>query len=87
MAENRLMTLDERLAIGVECARLDREGKEKEARALAKTRPMPAYMAKILMEKVDWGKEYLQNCGGNMAEVEAKYGKNWLDRWDNGGRK
>jgi hypothetical protein len=82
MAENRLMTLDERLAIGVECARLDREGKEEEARALAKTRPMPAYVAKILMEKVDWGKEYLQNCGWNMAEVEAKYGKNWLDNWD-----
>jgi hypothetical protein len=66
---------------------LEDEGKEDEAMELAKTRPMPAYMAKILMEKVDWGKEYLQNSGWNMAEVEAKYGKNLLDRWDNGGRK
>ncbi|GHV62645.1 hypothetical protein AGMMS49587_10100 [Spirochaetia bacterium] len=84
MAENRLMTLDERLAIGVECARLEREGKEDEANELAKTRPMPAYVARILMEKVDWGKDYLRNCGWNMAEVEAKYGKDWLDNWDNG---
>ncbi|GHU07584.1 hypothetical protein FACS1894151_02120 [Spirochaetia bacterium] len=82
MMENRLMTLDERLAIGVKCARLEDEGKEDEAIELAKTRPMPAYVAKILMEKVDWGKNFLQTCGWNMAEVEAKYGKNWLDNWD-----
>jgi hypothetical protein len=83
MVENRLMTLHEKLAIGVQSARLKREGKEEEADKLERTIPMPAFMAKILMEKVDWGKEYLQNCGWNMAEVEAKYGKNWLDRWDN----
>jgi hypothetical protein len=83
MVENRLMTLHERLAIGVECGRLHDVGKEAEAIALAKTRPMPAYVAKVLMEKVDWGKDFLQTCGWNMAEVEAKYGKNWLDNWDN----
>jgi hypothetical protein len=78
MAENRLMTLDERLAIGVECARLDREGKEAEARALAKTRPMPAYMARILMEKVDWGKDFLRTCGWNMAEGRLSMEKTGL---------
>jgi hypothetical protein len=87
MVDNRLMTLDERLAIGMESNRLRREGKEEEALALDKKRPMPAYMARILMEKVDWGKEYLQNCGWNMAEVEAKYGKDWLDNWDTKSRK
>jgi hypothetical protein len=81
------MTLDERLAIGVKSARLRREGKEEEALTLDKTVPMPAYMARILMEKVDWGKDFLKTCGWNMAEVEAKYGKNWFDNWNNGGNK
>jgi hypothetical protein len=67
MAENRLMTLDERLAIGVKCGQLRDEGKEEKARELAKTRPMPAYMTKILMEKGDWGKDFLRTCGWNMA--------------------
>jgi hypothetical protein len=70
MAENRLMTLHEDLAIGVQCARLRDEGKEEEAIELAKTRPMPAFMAKILTEKVDWGKDFLRICGWNMAEEE-----------------
>jgi hypothetical protein len=83
MVENRLMTLHEELEIGIKCGRLRNEGKEEEAIALAKTRPMPAFMAKILMEKVDWGKEFLRTCDWNMAEVEAKYGKDWLDNWNN----
>jgi hypothetical protein len=32
---------------------------------------MPAYAAKIPMEKVDWGKDFLRTCGWNMAEVEV----------------
>jgi hypothetical protein len=82
MVENRLMTLDECLAIGVKSSRLRHEGKEDEAIALAKTVPMPAYVARILMEKVDWGKDFLQTCGWNMAEVEDMYGKDWLDNWN-----
>jgi hypothetical protein len=82
MVENRLMTLDERLAIGVQSARLIREGKAEEADKLERTIPMPAYMARILMEKVDWGKDFLRTCDWNMAEVEDKYGKNWLDNWN-----
>jgi hypothetical protein len=70
MAENRLMTLYEDLAIGVQSARWRDEGKEEAAIELSKTRPMPAFMAKILMEKVDWGKDFLRTCGWNMAEVE-----------------
>jgi hypothetical protein len=81
------MTLHEKLAIGAECARLEREGKEEEANELEKTRPMPAYMARILMEKVDWGKDFLQTCGWNMAEVEEKYGKDWLNNWNSKSRK
>jgi hypothetical protein len=50
MAENCLMTLDERLAIGIKCGSSRDEGKEDEAIALAKTRPMPAYAAKSSWE-------------------------------------
>jgi hypothetical protein len=82
MVENRLMDLDEQLDIGIECGRLEAEGKEDEATELAKTMPMPAYAARILMEKVDWGKDFLRTCGWNMAEVEAKYGKDWFDNWN-----
>lgn len=80
MTEHRLMTLHEELQIGVKAAALDDAGRHEEAMALAKTRPISPRVAKAIKEKVSWGRDYLKNSGWNMAEVEAKYGKDWLDR-------
>jgi len=80
MAINRLMTEHEKLEIDVKEAELRKAGKEEEARELAKSVPMPPWMAKVFKEKVSWGRDYLKNSGWNMAEVEAAYGKDWINR-------
>jgi hypothetical protein len=72
------MTLHEKLEIGVRQGELRRAGKEEEALALGKTRPLSPWLAKILKEKV--GVDYLRKSGWNMAEAEAAFGCDWLDR-------
>jgi hypothetical protein len=78
MAEHRVMTLHEKLEIGVRQGELRQAGKEEEALALGKTRPLSPFLAKIAKEKV--GAEYLRNSGWNLLEAEAEFGPNWLDR-------
>ncbi|MDR3325126.1 MAG: hypothetical protein LBS82_03945 [Spirochaetaceae bacterium] len=78
MIEHRLMTLKEKLAINMKVIELEKAGKEAEAQALNRTKPLPPYLAKILKEKV--GADFLINGGWNLLEAEAKYGKDWLNR-------
>jgi hypothetical protein len=72
------MTLQEKLAIGMQAVELRKAGKEAEATALNRTIPLPPYLAKVLKEKV--GVDFLINGGWNLLEAEAKYGKDWLSR-------
>jgi hypothetical protein len=78
MVEHRLMTLHERLEIGVKSAQLWDAGKEDEALALYQTTPLKPWIAKILKKRV--GLEYLRQSGWNMTEVEATFGKEWLNK-------
>jgi len=52
MIEHRLMTLKEKLAINVKSVELRAAGKEAEATALDRTKPLPPYLAKIAKEKI-----------------------------------
>jgi hypothetical protein len=76
--EHRLMTEDERVKIHREARRLRAEGKESDATALRRTIPMSAFMAKFWKEHM--GKDFLIKGGWNLAEAEAEYGPDWLDR-------
>jgi hypothetical protein len=72
------MSLDERSKISQKARELEKAGKYEEAMAMSKTRPLSPYLAKILKEKV--GVEYLRKSGWNLAEAEAEFGPDWLDR-------
>jgi hypothetical protein len=72
------MSLDERFEINQKSRELRAAGKYEEAMALSKTRPLSPYLAKILKEKA--GVEYLRKSGWNLAEAEAEFGPDWLDR-------
>jgi hypothetical protein len=72
------MSFDERLAINVKAIELSKAGKEDEAMALGRSKPMPPYLAKIVKDKL--GLEFLLKLDYNMAEVEDAYGKEWLSR-------
>ena len=76
MSQNKLMTLDEKLAIGCKAAELRKAGDEEGATRLMKTIPIPPYIAKVIKEKV--GLDCLLNIDWNMAEVEAEFGSEWL---------
>jgi hypothetical protein len=72
------MSQDERSEINRKSRELREAGKYEEAMALSKTRPLSPYLAKIAKEKV--GVEYLRKSGWNLAEAEAEFGPDWLDR-------
>jgi hypothetical protein len=72
------MTFDERLDLNVRAAELSAAGRDDEAMALARSKPMAPWMAKIFKEKM--GLEFLLKRDFNMVEVEDAYGKEWLSR-------
>jgi hypothetical protein len=72
------MNLHERLQMGVKCAELEQAGKKDEAMKLAKTIPMPPWLAEWNKKYI--GADYLRNSGWNLSEAEAEFGSDWLDR-------
>ena len=78
MQESRLMTLQEKLALGVRSIELEKEGKFEEAKLVSRQVPIPPYLAKFLKDHL--GLEALLQGGWNMAEVEAEYGSEWLSK-------
>ncbi len=75
---SQLMTLDEKLAVSNKAIELKKAGDREGYNRLMRTIPMPAYIAKIMKEKV--GVDYLIDGGWNLAEAEAEFGIDWLTR-------
>jgi hypothetical protein len=76
MPQAQTMTLDEKLAISIKSAELEKAGDEEGAIRLMKTAPLPPYIAKVIKEKA--GAEYL--AGWNLSEAEAEFGPGWLNK-------
>jgi hypothetical protein len=76
--EHRLMTEHEKADIYMQSLELKKEGKIAEAVAMKRTIPLPAYLAKFVKENV--GVECLIQAGWNLAEAEAQFGTDWLNR-------
>jgi hypothetical protein len=78
MPHAQIMTLDEKLALGIREIELKRQGKFDEAEQLSKTMPVPPYYAKFLKDHV--GLDSLLSMGLNLSEAEAAYGPEFLSR-------
>jgi len=78
MQQHQTMTLDEKLAIGVNASELWKAGDKEGSDRLIKTIPLPPYQAKVIKEKV--GLDVLLNGGWNLSEVEAEFGHTWLSK-------
>ena len=78
MPESRLMTLHEKLQLGVETVELEKQGKFEEAKRIQRQIPLAPYLAKFLKDHL--GSEALLQTGWNLAEAEAEYGSDWLSR-------
>ena len=73
-----VMTLHEKLAIGVKAIELEKQGKFEEALLLQKSIPLPPFLAKWAKKRL--GADFLIENGWNLAEAEAEYGPNWLTK-------
>jgi hypothetical protein len=73
-----MMTLHEKLAIGMQSIELKKQGKFEEAERLHKQIPIPPYMAKFIKDYL--GLKVLLEGGWNLSEVEAEYGSDWLTK-------
>ncbi len=78
MQQHQLMTLDEKLAIGMKAHELKEAGDEEGASRIFRAVPIPSYIAKVMKDKM--GANFLINGGWNLAEAEAEFGRNWLDQ-------
>jgi len=78
MAEAQLMTLQEKLRMGVESIELEKQGKLEESKKLRRQIPLAPYLAKFIKDYL--GAEALLQMGWNLTEAEAEYGSDWLSR-------
>ena len=80
MAQTQIQTMPilEKLSILVKMIELEKQGKTDEAFKLRAQVPLPHYMGQYAKEFL--GLDFLKNCGWNMSEVEAVYGKDYLTR-------
>lgn len=76
MPEARLMTLHEKLQLGVKSIELEKQGKFEEAKRIQRQIPLAPYLAKFLKDHL--GTEALLQGGWNLTEAEVKYGSDWL---------
>ncbi|MDR0908705.1 MAG: hypothetical protein LBM77_02965 [Spirochaetaceae bacterium] len=72
------MSLADKLAVGVRCIELEKQGKYEEAEKLHHTVPLPPYLARLYRDYI--GKDELLKSGWNLSEAEANLGPGWLDK-------
>ena len=83
MARNQVKQMavepvEDELDVLIEMLALIEQGNEDEAFKLRKKVALPHYMGEYAKKYL--GLDYLKNCGWNMSEVEAVYGKEYLIR-------
>jgi len=78
MPQTQMMTLREKLDLGMKVIELEKQGKFEEAKRVEKQIPLAPYLAKFLKDHI--GVDGLLQGGWNLIEAEAKYGSNWLSR-------
>jgi hypothetical protein len=78
MPQSQIMTLHEKLQIGMKSIELKRQGKLEEADKIKKQIPLPPYLAKFYKDHL--GLDALLQSGWNLSEAVAKYGPGWLSQ-------
>jgi hypothetical protein len=76
--EHKLLTEYEKAEIYMKSLELKKAGKTAESVALKRSIPLPAYLAKFAKDNV--GVDFLLQAGWNLAEAEAQFGTDWLNR-------
>jgi hypothetical protein len=78
MSQTQLMTLHEKLQIGMKSIELKKQGRIEEADKVKKQIPLPPYLAKFYKDHI--GLDALLQSGWNLSEAVAEYGSDWLSQ-------
>ena len=78
MAQAQIMTLHEKLDLGMKAIELEKQGKYDEAEVVEKKIPLAPYLAKFLKDHL--GSEALLQGNWNLAEADAEYGTGWISK-------
>jgi integrase len=78
MPQAQMMTLHEKLQLGVKSIDLEKQGKFEEAKRVSRQIPLAPYLAKFLKDHL--GTDALLLGGWNLTEAEAEYGSDWLSK-------
>jgi hypothetical protein len=78
MSQGKILSLHEKLQIGVRIDELEKQGKYEEAQRVRMTVPIPAYLVKFYKEHL--GLEALLNSGLNLSEAEAELGAEYFTK-------
>ena len=78
MKQSQMMTLHEKLQLGMKSIELEKQGKLDEAERVHKQIPLAPYLAKFLKDHL--GIDALMQGGWNLSEAEAEYGPSWLSQ-------
>jgi hypothetical protein len=78
MSQTQVMTLHEKLQIGMRSIELKKQGRIEEADKVKKQIPLPPYLAKFYKDHL--GLEALLQSGWNLSEAAAEYGSDWLSQ-------
>jgi hypothetical protein len=74
----QIMTLDEKITIGLKALELKKQGKIEEYERTMKSLPMPPYLARAA--KKFMGADFLIDGGWNLTEADAEYGSGWISK-------
>lgn len=75
---NVMMSEEEKTKMFNLVRKLEAEGKREEAEKIEMQIPLAPHLAMALKEVC--GANHVRHSGFNLSEVEAKYGKDWLDQ-------
>jgi hypothetical protein len=78
MPQTQIMTLHEKLQIGMRSIELKKQGRIGEADKVKKQIPLPPYLAKFYKDHL--GLDALLQSGWNLSETAAEYGSDWLSQ-------
>ena len=76
MPQAKLMSLEERAALGLKAIELKNQGKLEESERVRKQIPLQPYLAKFAKEYI--GADFLIKYGWNLSEAEVEFGPGWL---------
>ena len=76
MQQIQIMSLHEKLQIGMKAIEQRNKGNMEEFERISRSIPMPPFMAKFAKDYI--GADFLIKGGWNLSEAEAEFGPDWL---------